>query len=56
MSKFCDIDDYRLKNKRNKFHFAKDVNIKDKFQLWKEVFLNELIKRFIYWNNITNMF
>ena len=48
MSKFCDSDDSKLKNtKKYKYHFAKDNNIKEKFDLWKEVVLNELIRRFI---------
>ena len=48
LSKFCDIDNSKLKNpKKYKFHYEKDNTIKEKFDLWKEVVLNELIRRYI---------
>lgn len=47
MSKFCDLEDEKLKNKKFKYHFPKDASIKEKFEMWKEVLLNDLIKRYI---------
>lgn len=47
ISKFCDPRDSRLNNPKYKYHFAKEKTIKDKFCHWKEVFLNELFRRFL---------
>jgi len=46
ISKFCDFDDIRLNNPKFKHHYAKESTIKGKFCHWKEVFLNELFRRF----------
>lgn len=48
VSKFCDPNDIRLKNPRKyKNFFVKEQDVKEKYTVWKEVFLNELIKRYI---------
>jgi P4 family phage/plasmid primase-like protien len=47
VSKFCDSYDPRLRSpSKYKHFFLKDDGLRGKFTKWKEVFLNELIKRY----------
>ena len=51
VSKFVDFDSPLLIGKKIGHYYKKNPNIKDKFDKWKPIFLNELINRYINMKN-----